>query len=77
MFHIGHLKLIDHAKEYCDYLTEGVNSDALAEAYKHKIPDEEILEKHGVDLIFLPHTEGISSTMPEPESDERIEDTPD
>lgn len=116
MFHIGHLNLINHAKEYCEYLIVGVNSDKLVEEYKHKTPvikederaeivrnikavDECVitttlnklialemyhfdvifigddwkgnsrweqtrlcLADHGVDLIFLPHTAGVSST---------------
>ena len=116
MFHIGHLNLINHAKEYCEYLIVGVNADKLVEEYKHKTPvineverakivynikavdecviahtlDKEMalelyhfdaisigddwrgnprweqtkvdLAKRGVDLIFLPHTEGLSST---------------
>ena len=117
MLHIGHINLLNHAKEQCERLIVGVNSDALVMDYKHKTPvfseedrrvivenlkavDEavivntldkevaleqfrfnaifigddwkgnprwektgEILGEKGVDLVFLPHTEGISSTI--------------
>ncbi len=117
MFHIGHLNLLNHAKEYCDKLIVGVNSDKLVEEYKKKrtvineneralivgnikavdeaiivntldkeeilksihfdavfIGDdwkgserwnatEEALSKHGVDVVYLKHTDGISSTI--------------
>ena len=117
MFHIGHLNLLNHAKEYCDYLIVGINSDKLVEEYKKKhtvineqeralivsnikAVDEVIIvdsldkktilkQKHfdavfigddwkgserwnatekelaefGVDVVYLKHTDGISSTI--------------
>ncbi len=36
MFHIGHLNLLRQAKEYCEILVVGVNSDDLVKSYKNK-----------------------------------------
>lgn len=117
MFHIGHLNLLKHAKDYCDILIVGVNSDDLVREYKHKSPiikleeraeilqairyvdnvivcntldkieiqkwihydaifigddwkgnerwnkTELDLNKIGVDVVYLPHTDGVSSSL--------------
>lgn len=116
MFHIGHLNLINQAKQKCDFLIVAVNSDSLVYDYKHKSPiisqedrriivanikavdqaviadtldkveqhklyhfdavfigddwkgnsrwmqDEERLKHYGVDVVYLKHTDGVSST---------------
>ena len=127
MFHIGHLNLLNHAKEYCEYLIVGVNSDELVQAYKHKTPvidehsrqkivanikavdeciiattldkaeiwkqfhfdavfigddwkgnerwtrTEQELEPLGAKVVYLPHTEGVSSTELRPVKNEKVD----
>ncbi len=128
MFHIGHLNLINRAKEKCDYLIVAVNSDSLVQEYKHKMPVineterqmivsnikavDECLIAHtldkmimfeqvgfeaifigddwkgnprweetakkmktvGVDVVFLPHTPDVSSTILRPQAEKKIEE---
>lgn len=45
MFHIGHLNLIKNAKERCDYLIVGVNTDELVMEYKNKKPVVPLMER--------------------------------
>ena len=117
MFHVGHLNILEKAKQQCDYLIVGVTTDQLCIERKHKRPiicqedrkaivrsikyvdlvvDQENMDKisafykyHfdcvfvgsdwentpewieyqkrfnevGVQVVFLPHTDGISSTI--------------
>ena len=38
MFHIGHLNILKHAKEQCEYLIVGVTTDMLCMSRKNKKP---------------------------------------
>ncbi len=38
LFHVGHLNMIQTAKEHCEYLIVGVHGDDVVEGYKHRRP---------------------------------------
>ncbi len=118
IFHVGHLNILQRAKEQCDYLIVAISTDELVEKVKNKRPhisfnhrcrivesikyvdkvvpqdsyEDKItpalkynidvmfvgsdwegtekwnnigirLKEHGIDLVFLPHTDGVSTTI--------------
>ena len=116
LFHVGHLNMINTAKQNCEYLIVGVHGDEVVKEYKHRMPIinandrrkivasikgvdkavinrfrdklklwelyhfdvvfigddwkgtqrwndfEKILNKIGVDVVYVPYTKGISTT---------------
>ena len=38
LFHVGHLNMINTAKEHCEYLIVGVHGDEVVKEYKHRVP---------------------------------------
>ena len=128
MFHIGHLNLLHQAKDLCEELIVGVNTDQLVNEYKHKVPvvkerdraaiigelrcvdkvllcntldkidawqrlhfdavfigsdwkgnerwkqTESDLKPLGAEVVYLRHTDGVSSSLLREKENEKIED---
>lgn len=62
LFHVGHLNMIQTAKEKCEYLIVGVHGDDVVKSYKYRrpiIPENErrrIIESvKGVDRAVINH----------------------
>ncbi|NYV74386.1 adenylyltransferase/cytidyltransferase family protein [Streptomyces sp. UH6] len=45
LFHIGHLNILRHARQQCDYLVAGVVSDEMAELAKGRRPVIPLIER--------------------------------
>lgn len=63
LFHVGHLNLLKNAKEQCEYLIVGVNSDELVKEYKNKATlinehDRALIVENikGVDKVIITKT---------------------
>ncbi len=61
LFHVGHLNILRHAKEHCDYLIAGVLSDDMClhvKGFTPAIPADERMEivRH-VDFVDAVHEE--------------------
>jgi glycerol-3-phosphate cytidylyltransferase len=63
MFHIGHLNLLRKAKDRCDYLIVGVNSNSLVASYKGKetVIDEEQRREIVSAIKYVDRTEIMDS----------------
>ena len=63
LFHVGHLNMVNYAKEHCEYLIVGVHGDEVVKGYKNHypiIPENErarIIESiKGVDRVVINET---------------------
>lgn len=67
LFHVGHLNILRHARNRCDYLVAGVVSDEMcrhAKGFSPVIPSSERLEivRH-VDFVDAVHEETVPSKL--------------
>lgn len=64
LFHIGHLNILQRARERCDYLIAGVVSDEMAELAKGKIPVIPVAERFEIVRHIVYVDEAIVETVP-------------
>ncbi|HOD99977.1 MAG TPA: adenylyltransferase/cytidyltransferase family protein [Kiritimatiellia bacterium] len=48
VFHYGHLRILERARELCDYLIVGVSSDELNNSKKGRMPYYSLQERMGI-----------------------------
>lgn len=61
LFHIGHLNILKHARNECDYLIAGVVSDELCHANKGRRPVVPLAER----LEIVRHVRFVDEAVPE------------
>ncbi|MEN0128920.1 MAG: adenylyltransferase/cytidyltransferase family protein [Brevundimonas sp.] len=61
LFHVGHLNILRHAKEHCDYLIAGVVADDVLEVTKGHRPVVPLLER----MEIVSHISYVDQVHPE------------
>lgn len=65
LFHIGHLNILRHARQHCDYLVAGVVSDEMAELAKGRRPVIPVQERLEIVRALAIVDEAIVETQPD------------
>jgi glycerol-3-phosphate cytidylyltransferase len=65
LFHIGHLNLLEQAKNHCDYLIAGVVSDEIVLAKKKITPIIPLAERLAIVRSICYVDQAIAETVPD------------
>lgn len=65
LFHVGHLNILKHARDRCDFLIAGVVSDELAESAKGKAPVVPLLERLEIVSHISYVDRAVAETLPD------------
>ena len=64
MFHVGHLNILRHARQACDYLIAGVVSDELSSRVKGKLPVVPLSERIEIVSAIRYVDEAVCEDLP-------------
>jgi glycerol-3-phosphate cytidylyltransferase len=65
LFHIGHLNLLRHARQFCDYLIAGVLTDEMAQYGKGMVPTVPLEERLEIVANIRLVDEAVAEDLPE------------